>query len=173
MLPSVNGLVRVAALLVLTAGVSACVAGGAQMPGPPPIKLKQVGSLGPAPVRGVETVRFAFATLTGVPAEQRFAMEKLLKSYAATRNLMVLPEGAPTATYQIKGYLSAVGDKNGTLLVYTWDVYDAQGVTRLHRISGQQTGAGSEMDPWVGIRQDELNAAARETIDKLADWVRG
>lgn len=168
-----GGILRLAAILALSALVAACVPMQApKLGGPPPIGIKQAGNLGPAPVKGVASVRFAFATLTGLPAEQRFEMEKLLKKYAKTRNLLILVEDDPTATYRIKGYLSAVGDQNGTLLVYTWDVYDAAGTTRLHRISGQQTGGGSDTDPWVGIGGSQLDTAARETIDKLADWVR-
>jgi hypothetical protein len=139
-------------------------------PGPPPlVGAKKTKTLGPAPVKG-ETARFAFASVNGVPAEMRFRLEDSLKQFAATRNLVLVPEGDPTAVYHVKGYLSAVGDTSGTLLVYTWDVSDAFG-TPLYRISGQETAAGSDADPWIGIRSDQIDAAARETIDKLADWV--
>jgi hypothetical protein len=110
--------------------------------------------------------------VTGVPAEMRFTLEDSLKKYAATRTLTIVPPGDTTAVYQVKGYLSAIGDDTGTLLVYTWDVSDAFG-TPLYRISGQETGAGSSTDPWIGISKAEIDAAARDTIDKLADWVNG
>ncbi len=174
MFRSIRSVMRIAVLALAPAAIAACVPVNApKLAGPPIIAPQQVRNLGPAPVRGAETVRFAFATLTGLPAEQRFEMEKQLRKYAATRNLVLLKEEDPTATYRIKGYLSALGDNNGTLLVYTWDVFDASGQTRLHRLSGQQTGQDSSTDPWVGIRTRELESAARETIDKLADWVRG
>ncbi len=141
-------------------------------PGPPPLLTpKKIKTLGAAPVKGA-AVPFAFATVTGIPAEMRFVLEDSLKKYAATRNLAVVPETDVTAIYHVKGYLSAVGDSTGTLLVYTWDVADSRG-TPLYRISGQETAAGSGTDPWVGIRGDDIDAAARETIDKLADWVNG
>ena len=134
--------------------------------------LTEVRGLGTAPVRGTEGVRFAFATVTGVPGQMRFDLEKALLKYAATRNLSIVVEDDATATYRVRGYLSAVGDQNGTLLVYTWDVHDAAG-RPLHRIAGQQTGSGSATDPWAGIDTREIDDAARETIDKLADWIRG
>lgn len=141
-------------------------------PGPPPlVSAKKIRTLGPAPVKG-EEVRFAFATVTGVPATMRFSLEGSLKKYAATRALVIVPPGDPTAVYQVKGYLSAIGDSSGTLLVYTWDVADAFG-TPLYRISGQETASGSGADPWIGITATEIDAAARETIDRLADWVSG
>jgi hypothetical protein len=161
-------LVAAAAMLASCTSVPAPKLG----PGPPPILApKTARSLGPAPVTGLE-VRFAFATVTGVPAEMRFALEDSLKKYATTRNIVIVPEDDETATYRVKGYLSAVGDTSGTLLVYTWDVADLRG-TPLYRISGQETAGGSEADPWVGVGVAQIDAAARETIDRLAEWVQG
>ena len=173
MLRSMGDRLRLAAILIIAVAVAACVP--MERPrlgeGPPPIPVKKIKTLGAAPVKGA-AVRIAFATVTGTPAQMRFTLEDSLKSYAATRNLVVVPPDDPSATYYVKGYLSAIGDTSGTLLVYVWDVYD-RGGTALHRISGQQTGGGSEADPWVGVGSGEIDAAARETIDKIADWVRG
>ncbi len=160
-------------LLPLFAAVflAACSAADRPSLGPPAFGLSEARALGTAPVRGAENVRFAFITLTGIPGQARFDLEKALKKYAATRNLNIVVGDDPTATYRIKGYLSAVGDENGTLLVYTWDVYDTGG-RPLHRIAGQQTAKGAAGDPWAGIEITQLDDAARETIDKLADWIR-
>jgi hypothetical protein len=170
---SIGYLLRVVAVLAGTLALTACVSGqGPRLgPGPPPmITPKAAKTLGPAPVRGAE-VRFAFATVTGVPGEMRFSLEDSLKKYAQTRNLIIVPEGDASAVYQVKGYLSAVGDDTGTLLVYTWDVADRAG-TPLYRISGQETASGSKTDPWLGINNKVVDAAARETIDRLADWAK-
>ena len=141
-------------------------------PGPPPLMgAKKSKTLGPAPITGA-AVRFSFATLNGVPADMRFALQDDLKKYAASRQLALVEPGDPTAVYDISGYLSAVGGDAGTLLVYVWDVTDPQG-TPLYRISGQEPGGGVSGDPWEGIKEDAIDAAARDTIDKLADWVRG
>ena len=162
------------ALLLLFAGVfvAACSSTDRSSLGPPALGLSEVRALGVAPVRGAKNVRFAFVTLTGIPGQARFELEKALKKYAATRNLTISVDDDPTATYRIRGYLSALGDENGTLLVYTWDVYDTGG-TPIHRIAGQQTAEGAAGDPWAGIETTQLDDAARETIDRLADWIRG
>src|SRR5690606_7150856 len=139
--------------------------------GPPPLKIAQVRNLGSAPVKGA-AVSFAFVAVTGTPATRRFELEASLKKYAATRKLTLSEADEPGATYYVKGYLSAIGDTSGTLLVYVWDVYDSGG-NPLHRISGQETAAGTESDPWVGVGGSQIDAVARETIDKLADWTRG
>jgi hypothetical protein len=49
---------------------------------------------------------------------------------------------------------------------------DASG-TRVHRIAGQQVAAAAVADPWAGVSVTNIDDAARETIDGLADWVRG
>jgi hypothetical protein len=165
---------RLAAVASAALAVTACTSIPAPKmgPGPPPMMTpKSAQSLGPAPVRGA-AASFAFATLTGVPGDMRFSMEASLKRYAATRGIKLLPPGDASAVYQVKGYLSALGDNSGTLLVYTWDIYDGRGLP-LYRISGQETADGSNSDPWTGIADKEIDAAARETIDRLADWVRG
>lgn len=175
MLQAIGGRLRLVVILSLGAfAVASCTSVAAPKlgPGPPPLIMpKKTRTLGPAPVTGAE-VRFGFATVTGVPAAMRFALEDSLKRYAKTRNLTIVAADDPSAIYRVKGYLSAIGDTSGTLLVYTWDVSDAGGIP-LYRISGQETAGGSEADPWVGVGVTQIDAAARETIDKLADWVRG
>jgi hypothetical protein len=101
-----------------------------------------------------------------------FRMEDKVKEQAASRRLTLVAEDDPTVTYVVKGYLSAVGDANGALMVYVWDVFDTSG-TRLHRVSGQEPAPGSGADPWAGVTVSVIDTAARETIDALADWTRG
>ena len=139
--------------------------------GPPAMRLRDIRTLGEAPVKG-EAVRFAFAEITGTPGAMRYAMEDYLKQYAASRNLVIVAEDDPTAVYRVKGYLQAVGDTTGGLLIYTWDVSDAAG-RKLHRFSGQLVTARTEADPWAAVTVTQIGDAARETIDGLADWLRG
>ncbi len=170
---SIGGFLALGAILFSALSITACVPVSAPEfgPGPPPMLTpKKARTLGPAPITG-PAVRFAFAPVTGLPGEMRFALQTDLTRYATTRQLAVVPQGDPTATYQVTGYLSAVGDSNGTLLVYVWDVSDLRG-TPLYRISGQEAAPGSATDPWAGIQTVQIDQAARETIDKLADWVR-
>jgi hypothetical protein len=163
---------RLAILAVAASFLASCQAMPAPKfgPGPPNMMSKKGKTLGPAPIKGAN-VRFSFTQLSGVPAQMQFALEDDLKKYAATRQLTVVPAGDKTAVYNVSGYLSAVGDDSGTLLVFVWDVSDTFG-TPLYRISGQETGAGATGDPWKGIALNQIDDAARETIDKLADWVR-
>jgi hypothetical protein len=169
---SMSRIAQLTVVLVAMAMLAACTSVPVMGPGPPPlVGAKKTKTLGPAPLKG-EAASFAFTTVSGIPADFRFALEKSLNTYATSRNLAIVAEDDTTAAYHVRGYLSAVGDQSGTLLIYTWDVTDVAG-TPLYRISGQETAAGSATDPWLGISNDQIDAAARDTIDKLADWVRG
>jgi hypothetical protein len=163
---------RLIAAALALALLAACTSVPAMGPGPPPLVTPtKIKTIGPAPLKG-ESATFAFATVTGIPADLRYSLEASLRKYAVTRNLTLLPQDDPAAVYRVKGYLSALGDTSGTLLVYTWDVTDAFG-TPLYRVSGQETAGSSGTDPWLGVNSAIVDEAARETIDKLADWVNG
>ena len=164
------GLIRCAVILALAVAVGACMAERPPL-GPPVIAPTKLKTLGPAPIKGT-AARFAFAKVTGLPGELAYALEDSLNSAAATLNMTLVAEDDPTATYWVKGYLSAIGDANGILMVYVFDVFDANGV-RLRRISGQEPAGGGGADPWSGVDAQMIDTAARETIDALADWVRG
>lgn len=122
-----------------------------------------------APIKGAEA-RFAFVRVTGAPGDVLTGLSAALNKEAKARNITIVPEGDATATYKIKGYVSAVGGPSGTLLVYVFDILDGRGV-RIHRVSGQERGGGATSDPWGGIKPPTVNAAAQHAIDDLAAWV--
>jgi hypothetical protein len=166
-----HSLVRSAALIVLALVLAACAAAQPRLgPGPPVIAPKGALSLGPAPVKG-QAVSFAVSTVTAIPGTFAFILQDELKAFAASRNLVVITDDDPTATYQVKGYISAIGDANRVMLVYVWDVFDASG-NRLHRFSGQEPAGKGSVDPWTAVTKEVIRDAARETVDALAEWIR-
>jgi hypothetical protein len=158
------------ALAILGLVLAACVAVPVPSPGPgaPTIGPKAAFSLRSAPVKG-PAAHFALAGISGAPEDVVITTTNTFTAQAKARNLNFSTSSDPSATYQLRGYLSAVGDKQGTILVYVWDVFDTRGV-RLHRISGQERGSGSDSDPWAGIKDNTVQAAARDTIDDLVAW---
>ena len=111
--------------------------------------------MGPAPIKGADA-RFAFVEISGAPRSHVLEFNRAIDTEAKTRNLNLVPEGDPSATYLVKGYLSAIGDHKGTLLIYVWDVLDVGG-KRLYRISGQESAGGSTTDPWLGIDRKDVD----------------
>jgi hypothetical protein len=162
--PRQNG--PLAALLVAVAlVVSGCSSAGK---GPPTLAPAAIASQA-APVKG-DKARFAFAPVNGAPVDVLRDMSVAMNREASSHKLQVVPNGDPSATYLVRGYLSAVSEGNGTTLVYVWDILDRNGV-RLHRISGQESGKAASGDPWAGIAEPTITVAARKTMDALSQWV--
>ncbi len=168
------GIGRRLLLVALVAGVGATACTGVPVPkmgpGPPNVGVRSAIKLGPAPIKG-DDAKFAFVEIAGAPARHIIDFNRALESEAESRNLNIVPVGDPSATYLVKGYLSAIGDRSGTFLVFVWDVTDTNG-TRLHRVTGKEPGGGSGTDPWLGIDGEPVRLAARQTIDDLAAWSR-
>ena len=151
-------------MLVGALAVSACANG----------KLGDLGGTtagitGGAPVKRSEA-RFAFETISGPPREVLASLSSALNKEVASKKLNVVAKNDPSANYRIKGYLSAIGDGSNTVLVYVWDVTDGSG-RRVHRISGQEVTRGAAGGAWAAVGSKTLDAAARHTIDALAEWV--
>jgi len=135
--------------------------------GPPRISPAGSRAMGAAPVKGADA-KFAFAPTTGVPATLKRALTRGIEREAETRRITLVEVDDPAATYRVKGYMSAIGDMAGTNLDFVYDVNDMMG-QRLHRISGQEPG-NPAIDPWAGINEEAVSAAARRIIDALAAW---
>lgn len=115
--------------------------------------------------------KFAFAPVTGAPATVLTNISAELGKEAFAQQVTLVPTNDPAATYIVKGYLSAVGDASGTILVYVWDVFDTSG-RRVHRVSGQETAPGATRDPWAGVDAATATGVARQTISALVAWGR-
>ena len=116
--------------------------------------------------------KFSFAPVTGAPANVLAKLSWQLGQEALAQNVALVPSGDPQASYVVKGYLSAVGDSTGTILVYVWDVQDASG-RRVHRISGQETSANGSQDPWLGVDETTISNVARRTVAAIVAWGTG
>lgn len=157
--------------LITALGASACTS--IPVPkmgdGPPRVGVKSAIRMGPSPIKQSDA-KFAFVKISGAPSTHVIEFSRALDREAKARNLIIVPEDDPSATYLVKGYLSAIGDKSGTILVFVWDVTDTSG-RRVHRVSGQESGGGSSNDPWSGVDTEAVETAARRTIDNLVAWV--
>jgi hypothetical protein len=158
-------------ILILTGGLALadCTSLPAPGAGAPVFGPAAATKMRAAPVKG-DSARFAFTKITGGPGDLLTTFNESVKKDAKTRKLNVVAEDDPNMTYKVKGYVSAVGGPSGTELVYVFDVLDTHGV-RIHRISGQVLGSGTQGDPWAGIRNATVEAAAQRAIDDLAAWV--
>jgi hypothetical protein len=164
---------RLASVLVIAGalGLAACASVALPKPGTgaPTIGPIAAVEMKAAPVKG-EAARFAFTKITGAPGDLLTTLSTALNNEAKSRKITIVAEDDATAIYKVKGYVSAVGGPSGTLLVYVFDIFDNHGV-RIHRLSGQERGGAATSDPWGGITNTTVAAAARHAIDDLAAWV--
>jgi hypothetical protein len=121
------------------------------------------------PAIPLSQAKFSFAPVTGAPISVLNSISQQLGREAYAQHITLVPAGDASANYVIKGYLSAVGDPSGSVLVYVWDIFDANG-TRVHRISGQETTANGAADPWAGVGSDATANVARQTIGAIVAW---
>lgn len=161
--------IRIAALMLAAALAAGCTGTRSGQTAAPDITPIGAMVLRAAPVKG-DKAHFAFATVDGAPIAILREMSTALNRAATAKKLSVVPIGDAARTYEVRGYLSAIGDTNGTTLVYVWDVVDMRGA-RLHRVSGQVAGRAASGDPWSGITSETVAAAAARTITAFDDWV--
>lgn len=162
-----NRLLQLALLLVAAPYLSAC----GSAPSGAPASSQGSGSVAPAaPAVPFNQARFAFAPVTGAPASVLTRISSELGKEAFAQHVTLVPSGDPSATYVVKGYLSAVGDSSGTILVYVWDIFDTAG-RRVHRISGQETSTtGASNDPWAGVDGATATSVAQKTMTSIVAW---
>ncbi len=157
--------------IMAAAALSAC-GGGESISG---AAQSMATAMTPTPVAPpavpLSQAKFAFAPVTGAPATVLTNISAQLGREAFAQQITLVPTDDPAASYIIKGYLSAIGDASGTILVYVWDVFDRSG-RRVHRISGQETAPGAARDPWAGVDNATTTDVARQTISALVAWGR-
>ena len=123
----------------------------------------QTASLSPTPP-------VSFLPVTGAPQSAVTSLANAMRAAAQSNQVPVVVSLQQGARYQVKGYFSALNDGTGTILVYVWDVLDANG-TRIHRISGQERGGIANGDPWSGVNDEVLNRVAQSTMASLRTWI--
>jgi hypothetical protein len=136
------------------------------------------GGTAPAPQQGAtksaslggSVPPVAFLPVTGAPQSAVTNLANSMRLAAKSESVPVVVSIEQGARYQVKGYFSALNDGTGTILVYVWDVLDANG-TRVHRISGQERGGGTSGDPWAAITPDILSRVAGITMSGLKTWI--
>lgn len=131
------------------------------------------GPLRPASMRGENAARPArgevqFLPVVGAPQRDAELLARALSEESQRAGMTIRPASGPVAPIRLKGYFSAFSSGNETVLVYVWDVLDAND-QRVHRIQGQETVAGTDGDPWTKIDLETLRKVARDTMGKAAE----
>jgi hypothetical protein len=112
----------------------------------------------------------AFESIDGPPPEVFRKLVADLNAEAGTRKIAVVSrDGA--ATYRVRGYVSALVERDKTTFAWVWDVYDAD-KRRAMRISGEElAAAGKRRDAWAAADEQVLRRMARNGMDQMSGFL--
>ena len=137
----------------------------------------QVISGGQTGLEGTATASLAggtravtFLPVSNAPQSAVTSLARSIREEAQSASLPVVASIEQGASYQVKGYFSALEDGSGTLLVYVWDVLDRNN-KRVYRINGQEQASARAADPWSAVTPDMLSRVARSTVSQLKNWL--
>jgi hypothetical protein len=145
-----------AALLAIACGLGGCASGGAVG-----------GSF--AMASGGPTV--AFESIDGPPPQVFDRMVSVLDSESKLRNLSIVSR-EETASYRVRGYLSAQVSHGRTIIAWVWDVYDLN-QQRALRLSGEEPAGKAGRDPWAAADDLLLRKIAQGGLGGLSAMVNG
>lgn len=154
------GAVAVAALAATAAGCSSLPSNGG-------LSLASAASSG---------ATVAFESIDGPPPEVFRKLVADLNDEAGARKIAVVSRSA-SATYRVRGYVSALVERNKTTFAWVWDVYDAD-KRRALRISGEEPAAGakrrdakSAAGAWAAADEPVLRRMARSGMDQISGFL--
>lgn len=112
----------------------------------------------------------AFESIDGPPPEVFRKLVANLNEEAGARQIAVVSRTG-AATYRIRGYVSALVERNKTTFAWVWDVYDTD-KRRTLRISGEESAvANRRRDAWLAADEQVLRRIARDGMDRIAGFL--
>jgi hypothetical protein len=124
----------------------------------------------------------AFESIDGPPPEVFEKLVASLNDEAGTRQIAVVSRTG-SASYRVRGYVSALVERDKTTFAWVWDVYDAD-KRRAVRISGEEpaaavkrrgtrsaAGAHSAAGAWASADDALLRRMARNGMEQMASFL--
>ena len=112
----------------------------------------------------------AFESIDGPPPDVFRKLVADLNAEAGTRKIAVVSRES-AATYRVRGYVSALVERDKTTFAWVWDVYDTD-KRRALRISGEEpAAAGKRRDAWAAADEQVLRRMARNGMDQMSSFL--
>jgi hypothetical protein len=112
----------------------------------------------------------AFESIDGPPPEVFRKLVADLNAEAGTRKIAVVSRES-AATYRVRGYVSALVERDKTTFAWVWDVYDTD-KRRALRISGEErAAAGKRRDAWAAADEQVLRRMAQSGMDQMSGFL--
>jgi hypothetical protein len=131
---------------------------------------QQAARFAPPTVASVQGATIAFDSIDGPPPEVFKKLVASLNEEAAARQIAVVPRQA-AATYRVRGYVTALLDRDKTSFSWVWDVYGAD-KRRALRINGEEpAGAHRGKDAWTVADERVLRDISRAGMERIATFL--
>ncbi len=136
---------------------------------------QQATRLTPISTAAVPGATITFDSIDGPPPEVFRKLVASLNDEAAARQIAVVPRQA-AATYRVRGYVTALADRDKTAFAWVWDVYDAD-KRRALRITGEEPGAARRgrtarvRDAWTAADEQVLRGISRTGMERIAAFL--
>ena len=129
---------------------------------------QQQASLPPAAAAtGGNSIRFL--PIIGAPVQAVTPLSRQLGADARSLGLTIKGSSDASASYILKGYLSAFEDGPQISVTYVWDVLDNAG-NRVHRIQGAESAPLKRGDPWTAVPPAVMQKIATKTMSEFNSW---
>jgi hypothetical protein len=154
-----RGFHRVVAVVLLGLAVSAC---GAAID--PTVSV----ALSDRPTPRGATV--AFESIDGPPPAVFARLVSMLNEEAMAQRLAVASRNG-SATYRVRGYVSAVVSRGQTSFVWVWDIYDGD-KQRALRVTGEElAGSGHRRNAWAAADDRVIRRIVHNGIERIAGFL--
>ena len=117
----------------------------------------------------------AFESIDGPPPEVFRKLVTALNDEAGARRVAVVSRSGP-ATYRVRGYVSALVDRDRTTFAWVWDVYDSN-KRRTLRITGEEPAQAkprrrdARTDAWTAADDEVLRRISRIGMERIAAFL--
>jgi hypothetical protein len=135
---------------------------------------QQATRFAPTTVAAVSGATITFDSIDGPPPEVFKKLVASLNDEATARQIAVVPRQA-AATYRVRGYVTALVDRDKTSFSWVWDVYDAD-KRRALRINGEEPagahrGKDAGKDAWTVADERVLRDISRAGMERIATFL--
>ena len=118
----------------------------------------------------VPNATVAFESIDGPPPEVFRRLVASLNDEATARQVAVVPRQS-AATYRVRGYVTALVDRDKTSFAWVWDVYDSD-KRRALRISGEEPAPGHRgRNAWSVADERVLGGISRTGMERIATFL--
>ena len=123
-----------------------------------------------------------FKSIDGPPPEVFRKLVASLNDEACSRKIAVVSHDSP-ATYRVRGYVSALVERDKTTFAWVWDVYDTD-KRRALRLSGEEPGVvirrrgtrpgtAAAGAAWTAADEQVIRRMARSGMEQMAGFLNG